>query len=101
MSLRGDAGVLAETIDGRLLRHPTFFVLAQLARLKCLRAVTVSNLAGITGMVALAGACDDRDDWLIANLTSQTVDLRRRGFIRVDARRLGIGMGCKAVLVPT
>ena len=23
--------------------------------------------------------------------------LRRRGFIRVDARRLGIGMGCKAV----
>ena len=72
MSLRGDAGVLDETIDGRLLRHPTFFVLAQLARLKSLRAVTVSNLAGI---VALAGACDGRDDWLIANLTSQTVDL--------------------------
>lgn len=72
MSLRGDAGVLDETVDGRLLRHPTFFVLAQLARLKTLRAVTVSNLAGV---VALAGACNGRDDWLIANLTSQTVDL--------------------------
>ena len=72
MSLRGDAGVLDETIDGRLLRHPTFYVLAQLARLKSLRAVTVSNVAGV---VALAGACDGRDDWLIANLTSQTVDL--------------------------
>ncbi len=72
MSLRGDAGVLAETIDGRLLRHPTFFVLAQLARLKCLRAVTVSNLASTA---ALAGACGGRVNWLIANLTSQTVDL--------------------------
>ena len=72
MSLRGDAGVLDEAIDGRLRRHPTFFVLAQLARLKRLRAVTVSNLAGVA---ALAGACDGRDDWLIANLTSQTVDL--------------------------
>ena len=25
--------------------------------------------------MALAGACDGRDDWLIANLTRQTVDL--------------------------
>ena len=72
MTLRADAGVLDETIDGRLLRHPTLFVLAQLARLKSLRAVTVSNVEGI---VALAGACDGRDDWLFANLTSPTVDL--------------------------
>ncbi len=78
MSLRGDAGVLDETIGGHLLRHPTFFVLAQLARFKSLRSVTVSDLAGVmgsAGIVALAGACDGRDEWLIANLTSQPVDL--------------------------
>ena len=72
MSLRGDAGVLDETVDGRLLRHLTFFVLAQLARLKRLQDVTVSNA---THVVALASACDGRADWLIANLTGQAVDL--------------------------
>lgn len=72
MSLRGDAGVLDETVDGRLLRHPTFFVLAQLARLKRLQAMTVSNA---THVVALASACDGRADWLIANLTDQVMDL--------------------------
>ena len=72
MSLRGDAGVLDETVDGRLLRHPTFFVLAELARLKLFQAVRVSNA---THVVALAGACDGRADWLIANLTAQAVDV--------------------------
>ena len=72
MSLRGDAGILDETIDGRLLRHPTFFVLAQLARFKRLQEASVSM---INGVVALSGSCDGQDDWLIANLTSQSVDL--------------------------
>ncbi len=72
MSLRGDAGVLDETVDGLLLRHPTFFVLAQLARLKPLQSVTVSNA---THVVALASACDDQAHWLIANLTARVVDL--------------------------
>ena len=78
MSLRGDAGVLDETVDGRLLRHPTFFVLAQLARLKRLQTVTVSNA---THVVALASACDGRADWLIANLTAQAVDLTVGGTV--------------------
>ena len=72
MSLRGDAGVLDESVDGRLLRHPSFFVLAQLARLKRLRAVTVSNALPV---MALASACDDAPGWLIANLTAQAVDV--------------------------
>ena len=72
MSLRGDAGILDETIDGRLLRHPTFFVLAQLARLKHLQTVNVSKLRGV---VALAGACEDRATLLVANLTRHAVDL--------------------------
>lgn len=72
MSLWGDAGVLDETVDGRLLRHPSFFVLAQLARLKRLRAVTVSNA---THVMALASACDGQAGWLIANLRAQAVDL--------------------------
>ena len=78
MSLRGDAGVLDETVDGRLLRHPTFFVLAQLARLKRLQDVSVSNA---THVVALASACDGRADWLIANLTGQAVDLTVGGAV--------------------
>jgi D-apionolactonase len=72
MSLRGDAGVLDETSDGRLLRNPTFFVLVQLARLTRLRAVTVSDARRV---VALTSACDSHADWLIANLTAQAVDL--------------------------
>ena len=72
MSLRGDAGILDETIDGRLLRHPTFFVLAQLARLKRLQTISVSKLRGV---VALAGACEDRAAVLVANLTRHAVDL--------------------------
>ena len=72
MSLRGDAGVLDETIDGRLLRHPTFFVLAQLARLKHHQSVSVSNPLGV---VALASTSGGRDDLLMANLTSQTMDV--------------------------
>ena len=76
MSLRGDAGVLDETVDGRVLRHPTFFVLAQLARLKRSQGVTVSNAASV---VALAGAGDGRAGWLIANLTGQAVDLTLGG----------------------
>ena len=76
MSLRGDAGVLDETADGRLLRNPTFFVLEQLARLKSLQSLTVSNA---THVVALAGACCDQADWLIANLTAQVVNLTVKG----------------------
>ena len=76
MSLRGDAGVLDETSDGRLLRNPTFFVLEQLARLKPLQSVTVSNAMHV---VALASACDDQADWLIANLTAEVVDLTVSG----------------------
>ncbi len=73
MSLRGDAGIVDHAIDGRLLRHPTFFVLAQLARFKRIQSVTVSNL---TGVVALANADDGRAALLIANLTSQVADLQ-------------------------
>ena len=76
MSLCGNAGVMCETVDGRLLRYPTFFVLAQLARLKCLQAVSVSNSAGV---VALANAGNEQAEWLIANLTNQTVDLAVSG----------------------
>lgn len=72
MSLRGDAGVLDETADGCLLLHPTFFVLAELARFKHLQAVTVSDA---TQVVALASACDGRAEWLIANLTGHAVDV--------------------------
>ena len=72
MSLCGDAGVLDESVDGCLLRHPSFFVLAQLARLKPLQSVTVANA---TQLAALASACDGRTDWLIANLTDQPIDL--------------------------
>ena len=80
MSLRGDAGVLDETSDGRLLRSPTFFVLEQLARLKPSQSVTVSNAEHV---VALASACDDQADWLIANLTAQVVDLSVGGGVPV------------------
>jgi hypothetical protein len=80
MSLRGDAGVLDETSDGRLLRNSTFFVLEQLARLKPLQPVTVSNAMHV---VALASACDDQTDWLIANLTAQVVDLTVGGGVPV------------------
>jgi hypothetical protein len=80
MSLRGDAGVLDETSDSRLLRNPTFFVLEQLARLKRLQTVTVSNA---THIVALASACDDQTDWLIANLTGQAVDVSVGGAVTV------------------
>ena len=72
MSLRGDAGVLHESIDGRLLRFPTYFVLVELAKLKQLRVVSV---AISTDVVALSGACCGQDNWLIANLTSRTVDV--------------------------
>ena len=72
MSLRGDAGLLDETADGRLLRHPSYFVLAQLARFKCLQAVTVSNA---THVMALASANDPQANWLIANVTDQPVNL--------------------------
>ncbi len=78
MSLRGDAGVLDETSDGRLLRNPTFFVLEQLARLKTLHSVSVSNAMHV---VALASACDDQTDWLIANLTGQAVDVSVGGTV--------------------
>ena len=70
MSLRGDAGIVDHAIDGRLLRHPTFFVLAQLARFKRQPLVSVSSL---TTVVLLAGECDGRAVCLIANLTSQAV----------------------------
>ena len=80
MSLRGDADVLDETSDGRLLRSPTFFVLEQLARLKPLQSVTVSNAEHV---VALASACDDQTGWLIANLTAQVVDLTVGGGVPV------------------
>jgi len=70
MSLRGDAGIVDHAIDGRLLRHPTFFVLAQLARFKRIQSVTVSKH---TAVVLLAGVCDGRAVCLIANLTSQAV----------------------------
>ena len=76
MSLRGDAGVLDETADGGLLLHPTFFVLAELARFKHLQVVTVSDA---TQVVALASACDGRAEWLIGNLTSQAVDVTVSG----------------------
>lgn len=72
MSLRGDAGVLEETVAGQLVKHPTFFVLAQLARMKQLNAVTVSNSAGIAAIASIDG---DRPDWLMANLTSQAVEM--------------------------
>lgn len=72
MSLRGDAGVVDETIDGRLLRHPSFFVLAQLARFKHLQNVSVSTCSGVA---ALSGGCNGPGNWIIANLTSQTADL--------------------------
>ena len=70
MSLCGDAGVLDETIDGRLLRHPTFFVLKQLARLKLIQDVTVMHDMHV---VALASASDGRADWLVANLSNAPV----------------------------
>ena len=72
MSLRGDAGVLDETVNGRLLHHPTFFVLEQLARLKPSEPITVSDA---TQVVALASVCAGHVDWLIANLTAEVVDL--------------------------
>ena len=76
MSLCGDAGVLDETVDGRVLRHPGFFVLARLARLKRCSAVTVSNAAQV---VALTGARDARAESLVANLTNHAVDLKLGG----------------------
>ena len=76
MSLCGDAGVLDETVDGRVLRHPSFFVLAQLARLKRCSAVTVSDAAQV---MALTGAGDAQAEWLVANLTNQAVDLKLGG----------------------
>ena len=78
MSLRGDAGVLDETADGGLLLHPTFFVLAELARFKHLHTVTVSDA---TLVVALANACEGRTEWLIANLTGQAVDVTVGGAV--------------------
>ena len=72
MSLRGDAGVLDGTADGHLLRHPAFFVLERLARLKPLHPMLVSDAMHV---VALASAGGDQADWLIANLTAQAVDL--------------------------
>ena len=72
MSLCGDAGVLDESIGGRLLRHPTFFVLKQLARLKLIQDVTVMYDMHV---VALASAGDDRADWLVANLTNAPVNV--------------------------
>ena len=75
MSLRGDAGIVDDAIDGHLRRHPTFFVLAQLARFKQLQLVTVSNL---TGVVALAGVREGQAVLLIANLTSDAVDVTVR-----------------------
>ena len=71
-SLRGDAGVIDETVENQLLRHPTFFVLAQLGRLKPQQAVTVL----ITNQIAaLAGVGNGPLEWLIANLTNQPVAL--------------------------
>ena len=72
LSLCGDAGVLEDTADGRVLRHPAFFVLERLARLTSLHPVLVSDA---THVVALASAGSDQADWLIANLTAQSVDL--------------------------
>ena len=72
MSLRGDAGVLDETVNGHVLRHPAFFVLEQLARLKHLQTVTVSSA---THVVAVAGTCEGRTNWLIGNLSAQALDV--------------------------
>ena len=72
MSLSGDAGVLDETIDGHLLRHPTFFVLKQLARLKLTQDVTVATTEHV---VALASTSDGRAEWLVANLTNAPVNV--------------------------
>ena len=72
MSLCGDAGVLDESIDGRLLRHPTFFVLKQLAHLKLMQDVTVMYDMHV---VALASAGNDRADWLVANLTNAPINV--------------------------
>lgn len=55
-------------------------MLEQLARLKRLQTVTVSNA---THVVALASACDDQTDWLIANLTGQAVDVSVGGAVPV------------------
>ncbi len=71
MSLRGDAGVLTETQDGQVLLHPPYFVLAKLARLKCQKWTSVS---GPPGVVALPGERVGHQEWLVANLTSQSVD---------------------------
>ena len=78
MSLLGDAGVLDETLDGRLLRHPSFFVLEQLTRLKHVQTVTVSNA---TQVVALTSVASDRAEWLIANLTAETVHVTVGGAV--------------------
>jgi hypothetical protein len=73
MSLSGDAGVLEKTVDGRLLRHPSFFVWLELARMKRLKAVTVSEAHRV---VALTSTRDGQLDCLIANLTAQAVKLQ-------------------------
>ena len=72
LSLRGAAGVLDDTLNGRLLHHPSFFVLAQLARLKHAQTVTVSNTAQVA---ALSGLYGDKARWLMANLTARAVDV--------------------------
>ena len=68
--------MLDEAVDGRMLRRPSFFALVQLARLKPLKPVTVSNT---TQIAALTSVCDGRADWLIANLTDQVIDLTLGG----------------------
>lgn len=78
MSLLGDAGVLDESADGNLFRHPSFFVLAELVRFKHSPAMTVSNAVGV---VALARACDGRAEWLMANLTCKAIDMSVSGTV--------------------
>ena len=72
MSLRGDAGVLDETVDGGLLHHPAFFVLARLARLALSPTITVSCTRLVATLASMRGA---RAEWLSANLTAQKLDL--------------------------
>jgi len=72
MGLLGDAGVLDETADDRLVKHPAFFVLAQLARMKQLQTVSVTTHSQFA---VLASGPHDATDGLIANLTSRALEL--------------------------
>ena len=71
MALRGDAGLLDDDAGG-LRRHPAFFVWATIARWRRMREVEVNDSPQVT---ALAGERDGRLEMLVANLSSDTLEI--------------------------